>query len=343
VPSVSLTHDLDFKKNRGPAHSPRAERLSKKRIPVGMPRVPQAVRNSAFYLFGSAEDAERGDNSGGSGFIVAVPSERHGKYGHVHHYAVAAWHVAVRGGSPVIRLNTKDGKSDIFEYDVDQWVFDGRHDIAVLPIRLDPMHDVAAIPAKMMLTPEQVRAAEIGPGDDVIMVGRFMDHDGGPVHRPAFRFGNIAIEPSPIMQPNMVRAEAWCIDLHSRTDFSGSPVYVWRTPYADLAPKPAQPTPNVGFQMQPELSTFFMLLGIHIAQFPEKWEATSDGKLSHTSRQPLLAYVEGLGGMTLVLPSWTIRSVLDRPELVQMRAEAEEETEEQFRCHGYPAEPEAAG
>jgi len=71
---------------------------------------------------------------------------------------------------------------------------------------------------------------------------------------------------------------------------------------------------------------------------------TSTGKLRHNSEgEPLLTggnYIKGLSGMTCVLPSWAIRSVLDLPELKQMRASVEDETEALFRRDGYPPEPE---
>jgi hypothetical protein len=70
-------------------------------------------------------------------------------------------------------------------------------------------------------------------------------------------------------------------------------------------------------------SHFFMLLGIHFAQFPEMWEVTSTGKLRHeVSSEPLLTdgkFIRGLSGMTCVLPAWSIREVLDLPQLRQMR------------------------
>jgi hypothetical protein len=114
------------------------------------------------------------------------------------------------------------------------------------------------------------QAAQIGPGDDVFMVGRFIDHDGGNKNRPALRFGNISIDPTPIMQDNGVRVPAYCVDLHSRTGFSGSPVFVYRTPGPDLDPPPPRRTPNLGLQLLPEESVFFMV-----------WEYTSLSSLNY--------------------------------------------------------------
>jgi hypothetical protein len=311
-----------------------------------MPRVPALVRNAAFYLYPSKADAERGRNFGGTGFLIAVPSKRHPKFGRGHVYAVTNWHVAVQG-SPIIRLNTKSGPPDIFELDVDQWFFDGRHDIAVYPINVNhEIHITTVLHSRMLVTREQISESQIGPGDDVFMVGRFMDHDGGQVNQPALRFGNISMDPTPIKQENGVVADAYCIDLHSRSGYSGSPVFVYRTPQSDLDPPAPKRTPTLGLQLQPDVATFFLLLGIHFAQFPEMWEVTSAGKLRHESgspREPLLTdgkYIKGLSGMTCVLPAWTIRQVLNMPILKRMRDENEDRTDALFRREGFPPEPE---
>ena len=50
---------------------------------------------------------------------------------------------------------------------------------------------------------------------------RFIDHDGGQKNQPALRFGNVSMNPTPIRQDNGVEAEAYCIDLHSRSGYSG--------------------------------------------------------------------------------------------------------------------------
>lgn len=302
-----------------------------RRVPVGMPKIPAMIRNAAFYLFPTAEDARRGTNFGGTGFLIGVPSKLHAKYGRGHIYAVTNWHVAVQG-SPVIRLNTQSGAPDIIDVDVHDWFFDGVHDIAVLPVNIDQnLHAVTVLASAMLVTETAVRDGEIGPGDDVFMVGRFMDHDGGEKNQPALRFGNIAMNPTPIMQDNGVKADAYCVDLHSRTGYSGSPVFVYRTPQSDLTP------------LQMGASTFFLILGIHFAQFPELWEVTSAGKLIRESNEPLLTdgkYIKGLSGMTCVLPAWTIRKVLNMARLKKMREDNEAKTEARFQKEGYPPESE---
>ena len=195
-----------------------------------MPKIPANIKNAAFYLFPTKEDAEKGSNFGGTGFIVTIPSKMHAKYGRGFVYAVTNWHVAAQGGNSVIRLNTKSGAPDFIDAGPEDWFFNGKHDIAVLPINLDNLHVATPVHSRMLMSRDDAKVLQIGPGDDVFMVGRFIDHDGGERNQPALRFGNISMDPTPIEQGNGVKANAYCIDLHSRSGFSGSPVFVYRTP-----------------------------------------------------------------------------------------------------------------
>ena len=74
------------------------------------------------------------------------------------------------------------------------------------------------------------------------MVGRFVDHDGGPTNLPAARFGNISIGPSKIRSELGKYVDTICLDTNSRTGFSGSPVYVYRTMTCLILMKCANPS-----------------------------------------------------------------------------------------------------
>ena len=48
---------------------------------------------------------------------------------------------------------------------------------------------------------------------------------------PALRFGNISTSPVAVKQPTQYREELnYRVDMHSRSGYSGSPVFVYRTP-----------------------------------------------------------------------------------------------------------------
>src|SRR5205823_82762 len=68
-------------------------------------------------------------------------------------------------------------------------------------------------------------------------IGLFVDHDGVTTNVPSARFGNISMLPNKnatIEQPTNYRGESYVVDMHSRTGFSGSPVFVYRTFGSDL-------------------------------------------------------------------------------------------------------------
>ena len=246
-------------------------------VPFGMPRIPPKDLNCVCYLYPNEDSAEKGRDFGGTGILVSVPSRFPGC---AWIYVVTNWHVACQSGASVIRINTHDGGTDVIPLEPHEWTFDPRFDIAVAMIQLDgKIHKFTAIPADTgFVMPANLEAAKIGAGDDVFMVGRFVDHDGGPVNRPAVRFGNISVMPSPIRQPYLGVADCYCIDLHSRSGYSGSPVFICRTPGYDLEEQGA-----ARFEDSAVLLAgvqYLALLGIHFAQFPEKWELIRKGKES---------------------------------------------------------------
>jgi hypothetical protein len=286
--------------------------------PVGMPRVPQKILDSVCYLYEDEEQAKAGREFGGTAFLVSVPSERH--QGANYAYVVSNWHVACQG-CPVVRINTKDGGADIILLEPDHWEFDPRYDIAVapLPVRED-LHRFATVPSAMFVSREQMAAARMGAGEDVFMVGRFVDHDGGPVNLPALRFGNISVMPTPIEQPNGRKADCFCIDLHARTGYSGSPVFVYRTPGFDL-----EENLEAAIREKRCLAAgcnMFMLLGIHFGHFKEYWQIIDNKPNPLEPGSSLLTegkYIKGLSGMSCALPAWNIMEILNIPKFKNRR------------------------
>ena len=145
-------------------------------------------------------------------------------------------------GFPVVRLNTLDGGVDVVDLNPDQWDFlPGKYDVAVveLPIE-DKIHKASAIPTYMFShkrpplddAAQSIWRNHIGVGDDVFMLGLFVDHDGVATNVPSARFGNVSMMPNEsalIEQPTGYKGISYVVDMHSRTGFSGSPVFVYRT------------------------------------------------------------------------------------------------------------------
>jgi len=292
-------------------------------IPYGMPQLGQYkwIMDIVFFLYPSEEDARNGTEYGGTGFLVAVPSKRWPKeYYHIH--GVSNWHVVAGDtGAATIRLNRRDdpSKPDVLGFDPSEWTFGGLKtpDIAIsLPLELDPsVHKVEAIGLDAFLTQESEANADINAADDVFMIGRFVDYDGVETNVPSFRFGNISIIDAKIKQERGYKGRSIVVDMHSRTGYSGSPVFVYRTPGSVFAP-------NL------DLLTswhFIRFLGIHWGQFPEEWELKTIDKQAMASASMITdgKYVQGLSGMSCAIPAADIIGLLNHPEL-EVKREAVE-------------------
>jgi hypothetical protein len=144
----------------------------------------------------------------------------------------------------VIRIRTAFG--DIVK-DLDpavDWLFvPGGHphqgdDAAIAVIDLDDNQNVMSIPLHMFITQSMMARHQIGVGDDVFMMGLFADVAASMAHPAKARFGNISMMASshiPIAQPNHTATKSsYVLDMHSRSGFSGSPVFFYRTIGADL-------------------------------------------------------------------------------------------------------------
>jgi len=310
---------------------PTAGTAYRRSVTIGMPRIPPQVLSSTFYLYPSVEAAKAGDKFGGTGFFVAYPTGFPEAPSLL--YAVTNWHVAVRSGCSVMRVNTLHGGVDIFDFDPSEWEFPpGGPDLAVMPHRKlgvrESVHQIVAIHLDMFLSRSDVPNLEINPGEDIFMVGRFVDHDGAASNVPSARFGNISVMPQELLQPTGGRFESFVLDVHSRTGYSGSPVFVYRTFGSDLT------TGEINTEQLTILGTisarpfdhFVKLLGLHWGQFPERWEIKNKEKRTIPPEAVLEQgderYIEGMSGMTLAIPAWDIRDFLDVPKLVNERAEA---------------------
>ena len=232
-----------------------------------MPRIPPKLLDNVIYLYKTRADAEACSDIGGTGFIVSLPAVKSGRE---FRYFVTNWHVAVRDGFSVVRVDKIDGATDYFEYNSVDWHFLPKFDIAVVPVVISgSMHKVVVLPQDIFLTLERKNHEKIGPGDDVFMVGRFIAHQLLDQSVTAVRFGHISMDPAPVLQSNGIHADTYCIDLRSRSGYSGSPVFVYRTPGYDL-----EEALGIGGEAKFLMSgtNHLSLLGIHWGQFPEIWE-----------------------------------------------------------------------
>jgi hypothetical protein len=279
----------------------------------------QFVLNTVVFVYMTPEEAADGRKAGGTAFFVTVPSlKAPDRFQHL--YVVTNVHVA-RGAPRTLRVNTRDGGVDLIT--VRDWFsLPGGPDVSVAPLGLDAKRHAADAfrSDSWLLTKEQFSRLEIDAGDDVFMVGRFIDYDGVQTNRPSLRFGHISMKEANILQS----ATGYCgpsivLDMHSRTGYSGSPVFVYRTGGSIFA---KQGTILGGGHLM-------LLLGIHWGQFPELWELSgraNSTEAANPAEAELIVkgqYVRGLSGMTCVVPSWDILNTLADPRLVDLRTRVE--------------------
>lgn len=142
-----------------------------------MPDISHALSllGASFFLYASEEDANKGQEFGGTGFIVGIPFKTRPDL--VIRYAVTNWHVACQSGASVIRLNDPNGGIHIIDKDPSEWHFLPRkQDVAATLLQL-PKNLGSSIIQKSLF----IRSDDPGgvfAGDDIFMVGRFIDFDG---------------------------------------------------------------------------------------------------------------------------------------------------------------------
>jgi hypothetical protein len=264
-----------------------------------MPRVPDKFAHSVGFLYPTVADAENNTKRGGSCFMIGriVKDEPHPHGGNSYFiYAVTNFHVAWTAGAPVLRLNRRDGRKHIIKLVQGDWIPHPNGDdlaIAFLSDRINNLDSVdraldhlTFVEESKILTEEAARRCALGPGDDVFMIGRFLNHQGTDDKiLPALRFGNISVMPEPIWN-SVINADqlSFAVEMRSRTGFSGSLVATYRTPM------------NSVFTVPAEQNTFLWILGVNWGYITEKGTGEN-------------TWLNG------VIPAWKILELLEVPAL----------------------------
>lgn len=189
-----------------------------------MPRIPDVLLQSVGFLYPSADAAVNGDRVGGTGFLVRVNGDREPTT-----LVVTNQHVAA--GCNHLRLTRTDTGLDVVE--ITEWVLhpDG-DDVAVAVLSRSAGGVESGLDwSNLAATPERLEELNAGVGDEVIMIGRFIAHDGRVRNAPLARFGNIAMMPGePVIDGRNLKVEAFLVEMRSLAGFSGSPVFVYMGP-----------------------------------------------------------------------------------------------------------------
>lgn len=284
-----------------------------------MPRIIEAVRDCSIYLYESVEDANAGKRTGGSGFLFGMSMDS----GADTIYAVSNWHVVRH--APVIRLNTTDAAFDVMPLATSDW---HRHpdlqtDLAVAPIDFDPSkYQMRVVGYDQLLTRAWIDKFSVGIGDDLIVVGRFIDHDGVQRNQPTIRFGAIAQMPSEPIETEIGRQDAFLADLRSISGYSGSPVFALIPRHRDatlsLKERLVAPIGGIGG------SERFLLIGVDCGHIPY-WDQTIYAEVRDKSGKKELRntnlWVSVNTGIAIVVGAWKLDELLRTGEPKKMREE----------------------
>lgn len=284
--------------------------------PAGMPRINDKFLNCVFYLYRDRRAAEGGENAGGTGFWVGYEPEE--SAGGFYIFAVSNKHVIADGGASVIRVNTIDGGVEIFEIEPHEWYFDAKDDLAVTHVFLDLVkHKINVIPMTMFVTREIMKSYDLGPGDEVFMVGRFIKLDGKTTNIPSVRFGSLSIPDSIIDHPLYAAQESFAVEMRSMAGYSGSPVFIW----------PSQWNMNSGGVTVGIAAVF--LLGVdwgHIVDQLEVEQRRISAVPSAAQAPTTISFVRANTGMNGVVPAWSLSELIKSSPIAEnMRRHAKAE------------------
>jgi hypothetical protein len=157
-----------------------------------------------------------------------------------------------------------------------------------------------------------------GPGEEVVMLGRFLGYDGTDENKPAARFGHLAMAPTvPIPHPWGFTQPSFLIECRSVSGYSGSPVFIYRV----------QTTISAGFvaiganRGKESLPRFLgidwgNLDRVGLNDYAIDW-VNADAKASFPRRS----------GMMVAVPAWRVAELLDSKEVQDMKKKAEAEAQ----------------
>ena len=285
-----------------------------------MPRIKDEVLECSVYLYASGGAAISGKGAAGSGFLVSVASEAIPDGQHI--YAVTAANV-IDNGATVIRMISRNDEMSLVSTPDDSWI---RHpdgdDVAAALLDLDSgAEECRSVATESgFVTQDHLTRLGIGPGDEVFLVGRLVNHEGKQRNLPSVRSGNIAMMPNePIhVSARNLDQESFVVECRSIAGFSGSPVFVHIPPS------------SLSSEMQMNQTSFKVegpwLLGVDWGHINE-YEAILD----NTPETSANAEHNVETGMLGVVPAWKILELIDHPKFVEMRKQQDVEVQAVIR------------
>lgn len=269
-------------------------------------RIPEILLDGVAFLYRSKQEAAARVKIGGTGFIVGrklAGSEE--VFGHRKYlpYLVSNRHVVFEGSACVASVNRRSGGvADPWDIDQNDWVSHPTADLAATCVvnYLRPQeHRVTHVPDTRLLVQDFIERSMLGIGDEVFMVGRFVNHQGSRENRPAVRFGSLSMMLETVRIKNVEHPqECFSAEMRSRTGFSGSPVTAYRTRATTLMDVP------VGYV------DFWRLLGVNAGYVIDEDDESNTW-------------------LNAVIPAWKIMELLNMPKLRSIQGDHEKDIAEQ--------------
>jgi hypothetical protein len=189
-------------------------------------------------------------------------------------------------------------------------------DVAVLPFDMTPDLDIVSVRTTDFLTREAIIEKNIGIGDEVFVTGLFTfvpsAYAGVRRNMPIIRHGNIAMLPDEAIQTDYGYAEVYLIEARSIGGMSGSPVFARQTIAVKV--KIAD-----GSEVWMHGVGGMHLLGLTHGHWDIKESEMNEPHSTHDRRRGVNM------GVGIVVPASKIIETIDRPELIELRKEYEQE------------------
>jgi hypothetical protein len=280
-----------------------------------MRRVPDHLLQAVVFLYPTLEAAIEGKGYGGSGFLVGMTeSNEFDAAGPplrdpAHAYVVTNAHVAATCSF----IRTSHQLQPIIR--IESWTnHPGGDDIAIAHLGILGIDTIALgkiVHRSFFVTPDILQTAQIGPGDQLFMTGRFTGLDERERTQATVRAGTLSIGSTiPVRNDALgVMQESFFAEVNSKAGYSGSPVYV------EIPPELPWPSPIVGFPHRPP---YLGLLGITWGI----WRSYVPLLDSQTHQQTGDRVLHENSGIELVIPAWRIMEVLQDEGVERHRHEA---------------------
>ncbi len=203
-------------------------RLIRVREKPALVRIPDSVRKCVVFLY-SFVPGPKLFFPRGTAFLLSM------SFDELTHwvYMVTAKHVIdgiKQTGDHMVylRINKPAGGYEWLSTDPENWVGHPSKDEFV-DVAAHPIWDVEAIPSDAISFPLEsnvTKVENVGPGDDLFMVGLFAHHQGREQSLPIIRVGNIAAMPQEPIRSKLGRMTGYLIEARSLGGLSGSPVFL---------------------------------------------------------------------------------------------------------------------